>query len=143
MILYVILFILGLLTGYVIRPLFTRHKHDYEVLWHSTFEKVSFPLVYSVSELEKMAGYGPTKSDISVTYKRCTKCKNCDIRVSITGRERISFDFDLAKSTLDKHIASIKEKEDQDLFDSLNKRIGLTSPEVPYNPAHAKQTTPQ
>ncbi len=139
----IIFLVIGFLIGILVRPLLTFHKHDWEIVWHDhldTLDKIT--VAYSVTDAEKEIGFQLSAKDIKGTYKRCRKCKQCDISFKAMNRI-VSFDFDVVKAQLDAHIQKQKEKEDQALIESVNKRIGLTSPEVPYNPAHAKQTTPQ
>lgn len=140
---FIIIFLAGLLTGMAIRPLLSWHKHDWEIIFHDTLhvlDKIS--VSYTVSPLERESKFALNAKDIWGTYKRCRKCNQCDISFNTANRE-VSFDFDVVKSQLDKHIEKEKEKADKALIDSLNKRIGLTSPEVPYNPVHEHQSPAQ
>ncbi len=145
----IIFLVIGFLIGFLVRPLLSFHKHDWEVLCHSDInvdglEKI--PVAYEKSASEILLNLKLERDEIFVTYKKCKKCKQCNITFTSNkgnANREYMFDFDVVKAQLDAHIQKQKEKEDQALIESVNSRIGLTSPEVPYNPIHAKQTTPQ
>ncbi len=143
MTIFILLFLLGVLTGYVIRPMLAWHKHDYEVLFHS---RLNIPLeltfTYTRSLTESLNNFSLERSDANVTYKKCNKCGRCTIDLKALGRDTM-YDFDVVKNQLDTYIATQKEQEDQELLTKLNERLGLTSEKVPYNPTHGNQATAQ
>jgi len=141
---------LAFVFGLLARPYLDRHKHEYEVILHSdlseddTLRNLTF--TYTRTPTEAMTNFKVDGEMVNVTYKKCTKCKHCLIDINAHGRTT-KFDFDVVKKQLDQYILDEKEKKDQALFDTLNKRLaekeGLTSTQVPYNPVHANQATPQ
>jgi hypothetical protein len=147
MTLYIILFILGLLTGYVIRPMFTRHKHDYELVLHKKLADIGVTSIsYKQTSQEEFTGYKVNFDLVYVSYKKCKTCNHTVLSISNGSNREFCPDWDFIRDKVELTLKQEKEKEDQALFATMSKRIAekdLTSPEVPYNPAHAKQTTPQ
>jgi hypothetical protein len=148
MTLYIILFILGLLTGYVSRPMFTRHKHDYEVILHRKLTEIGIHNIrYTVTDHEKIRGFSIPVESVFVSCKKCKICNHMSLNVSNGTDRKFHPDWDFLSDKIKIILAKEREQKDQELLEKMNIRLAekevLTSPEVPYNPAHAKQTTPQ
>src|SRR5688572_5149054 len=111
----IIFLLIGFVVGLVARPLLQRHKHDYEVLWHSDLTQLcNITCIYDITTEEKESKFKLKGADVTVTYKKCKKCNDLHISFKSSWRT-FRFDFDVVKQQLDKHIAKEKEKADQAL----------------------------
>lgn len=145
--LFLILFLLGAVVGYVLRPVISSHKHDYEILFHQPIKSlgVSFQVQTLSNEVTGYEEYD--KSKVFVSYKKCRKCNHISLSVSDGTQRKFYCDIPFIQDKIDLILKKEKESADQLLLDTMNRRIAekevLTSSEVPYNPGHGNQATPQ
>lgn len=144
MTLFIILFVLGVLTGYVIRPLFTKHKHDYELVLHKKLDDIG---VSTITYKNKSSDGPDFKINFDLIYVSHKKCKTCNHTVTniSNGSDRVFCpDWDFINDKIQLALVKDREEKDRELFDSMNKRLAekdvLTSPEAPYNAVTVKPT---
>lgn len=144
----IILLVIGFLVGLVVRPMLVRHKHDYELVLHKKLKDIGVPSIsYKQSLSEEIHGYKINYDLVYVSYKKCKTCNHTVLNISNGSDREFCPDWDFIQDKVQLALIKEREEKDQELFEKVNMRIAekesLTSPEVPYNPAHGNQATPQ
>jgi hypothetical protein len=126
--------------------MFTRHKHEYEVILHRKLTDIGIPTIrYAATQSERNMDYSVPIESVFVSCRKCKTCNHISLNVSDGTDRQFYPDWDFLSDKIQIILAKEREQKDKELFAAMSERLSevLTSPEVPYNPAHAKQTTPQ
>lgn len=109
-------------TGMLIPKILGLHKCKYEIIYHTTLDKVPFTVSYETTDRERYADFKLDAKAVHISCKECSVCKKQTVLIGNGTNRKFNFNQEFVLDALKIEMRKEKEKEEQEMLARMEER---------------------